>query len=249
MNETGKDVPTIVIGTQCDEYYPREVEYEEGLAYAKSIGAEFYETSAYERTNIDESIQRMTELVFETCENPDDFRIPLTSCPHYLLPPTDGYKAIDLITEWTSKSLKEIIFDTDENECQKGNCKLEKRIIGRSNLLIFIDEGSYKFGCYVKSQINTIGEYITDSKCFIYSLNYQQKYRIKDKKHAVKIHHENEDELITIGKEDIIIYKREKKSHSYCQRTTFENGKFMLVRREGKDHPFTPHRVVIFQLI
>ena len=65
------------------------------------------------------------------------------------------------------------------------------------------------------------------------------------------IHNQKDEKLITIGKEDIVIYKKTKKDKCYCLQTSFdyENERNVLIGKEGKNNPFTVDRVVIFQMI
>ena len=57
-------------------------------------------------------------------------------------------------------------------------------------------------------------------------------------------------ELMKIGKEDIIIYKKEYFNVSYCKQSSFEyeKKKGVLVGKEGKKNPFIPQRIIIFQM-
>ena len=75
-------------------------------------------------------------------------------------------------------------------------------------------------------------------------------YSIKDSKYSICIHHPNDDKLLTIGKEDIVLFKQEKKQQSYCKQTSFNYGreKNVLIGKEGKDKPFNPKRIVVFQM-
>ncbi len=48
-------VPLVIVGNKCDVEDGREVSTAEGIALAKSLGAEFFEGSAKFRKNVDEA--------------------------------------------------------------------------------------------------------------------------------------------------------------------------------------------------
>lgn len=48
-------VPVLVVGNKCDLEVERQVSYEEGLAFAKSLNCPFLETSAKQRINVEEA--------------------------------------------------------------------------------------------------------------------------------------------------------------------------------------------------
>jgi GTPase KRas len=56
-------VPIVLCGNKCDLEKEREVTQQEGKDLAKSIGAEFFETSALDRINIEESFFQLVREV------------------------------------------------------------------------------------------------------------------------------------------------------------------------------------------
>ena len=54
-----------------------------------------------------------------------------------------------------------------------------------------------------------------------------------------------------IGKEDIVIYKKEYFNLSYCKQSSFEyqGKKNALIGKEGNKNPFIPQRIVVYQMI
>ena len=65
------------------------------------------------------------------------------------------------------------------------------------------------------------------------------------------IHKVDDDKLITIGKEDIVIFKKEKKDQCYCKQSSFNYKKEnnILIEKEGKNNPFTLNRLVVFEMV
>ena len=157
---------------------------------------------------------------------------------------------VSLIEEWTKKKFETILFDSEIDRWGMNDSTFTQKILNKSNLLIYIDEGEYQFGCYIETEINSIGKWINDSHSFIYSCNPLEKYPIKKSKEAIQISKINEKELMKIGKEDIIIYKKEYFNVSYCKQSSFEYGKKkgVLVGKEGKKNPFIPQRIILFQM-
>ena len=82
--------------------------------------------------------------------------------------------------------------------------------------MIFIDEGEWKFGCYIKRSIDVIGKPIEDQEAFVYSINKKEKYEIHQWKQAIQFYPPENEMLMTIGKNEIGIYKQEKQHQSYC---------------------------------
>ena len=164
-------------------------------------------------------------------------------------------KTINEITQFisqsTSKQLGNIIFDTSKDDWDISNCSISGKLLQSSNILIVMNLTSYLFGCYFSSTINQIGKYCECNQCFTFSLNNNKTYSIKSKQKALLIHKYDDEKLITIGKEDIVIYKKSKKDKCYCLQSSFDYGKErnVLIGKEGKNNPFTVDRVVIFQMI
>ena len=155
-----------------------------------------------------------------------------------------------MIEEWTKKSIGEILFDSQENQWKQNNCQLYEKIQNKSNLLMLFDDGKYHYGYYSDIMINEIGKYIDDKKSFLFSINRKQIYPIKQTKYSICIHLVNDEKLLTIGKEDIVLFKEEKKDQCYCKQVSFEYNRQqgMLNGKEGKNNPFVIKRFVIFQL-
>lgn len=57
------NVPVLVVGNKSDLEIERQVSYEEGLAFAKSVGCPFLEASAKQRINVDESFYGLVRSI------------------------------------------------------------------------------------------------------------------------------------------------------------------------------------------
>ena len=58
-----KNFPFIVLGNKCDIKTDRNVSKEKAQAWARSIGAEFYETSAKDTTCVEEAFMKSITLI------------------------------------------------------------------------------------------------------------------------------------------------------------------------------------------
>lgn len=57
------DVPVLIVGNKSDLEIERQVSYEEGLEFAKSLGCPFLETSAKQRINVEEAFYGLGRLI------------------------------------------------------------------------------------------------------------------------------------------------------------------------------------------
>ena len=80
----------ILVGNKCDLKDQRQVSFQEGKAFADSLGMQFLETSARDKINIDEAFITLTKAILPTVPESrrgDDSRPRLTqtappSSPH-----------------------------------------------------------------------------------------------------------------------------------------------------------------------
>lgn len=63
-------VPVLVVGNKCDLEGERQVSYEEGLEFAKTVGAPFLETSAKQRINVEEAFYGLVRNINDKNQPP-----------------------------------------------------------------------------------------------------------------------------------------------------------------------------------
>ena len=81
QNETGKDIPVIIIGNKCDLENERKVPIEKGKEKAKNLNCPFFETSALQGINIDKAFEDLANYIYDKTgwyKNVDDVHIELT---------------------------------------------------------------------------------------------------------------------------------------------------------------------------
>ena len=61
----GANVVKLIVGNKCDLEQERIVSTQEGKDFADSLGVSFLETSAKQRTNIDEAFMTLTKQIYE----------------------------------------------------------------------------------------------------------------------------------------------------------------------------------------
>ena len=117
-----------------------------------------------------------------------------------------------------------ILFDSNQHQWSKMNSQFHSLVMNQSNIIILMETiDGRKFGCFIQSLIHQIGSYIEDSHAFIFSLENQlfEKYSINEYSFAIKICHEKDDDLFIIGRNDIVIKKKEKKEKCSCKQVSF----------------------------
>ena len=161
------------------------------------------------------------------------------------------------------KPIGNIIFNSEINNWNLRNETFQSTIDKHSQLLFLVEttEGM-EFGCYIKSEISMIGKYIIDSNAFIFKMNsnnekiesyenyenVMEKYPIKDNRYAIKISYGKEDDLFTIGRNDIVIKKKEKKDQCYCKQTSYNynsTNQNVLLARNGC---FDIKKIIVFEM-
>ena len=259
-NEVSIDCCKILVGGKCDLEEDREISKEEGKEFADKMDMKFFEVSSSQNINVNECFDELIDSILDIRMKNEKNIIPQQQKNERkkqneeCLEKSNKYQPIVVrmkLENWTKKIIHKKIFDTKYDNWNINNCLLQKCLFGKSQLLFFIDEGTFQFGCFLNSVVNNEnGKYISDSNCFVYSLNRNLYIPIIDSKYAIKIHSMNEDKLITIGKEDIVLFKQEKKHQCYCQQISFkEELKRSLIRKEGKNNLFELKRLVIFEMI
>lgn len=232
----------MLLGYKCEDEDNREVLYEEGKALADKLGIPFFEVSAKKCINVEESLE------YFACQIMNKGVEYMT--PHLTYKPKTVNETLQFFSKITSKKLGNILFDTSIDDWDIGKCSIKNKLYKKSHILIVAIIFQRIIGCYFPSTINHIGKYCESNKCFVFSLNFQKTYPIKQKQFALCIHNSNDEKLLTIGKDDINIFKKQKKDSSYCSQSSFDYGNFAYVLL-GSDYqykPFTLDRLVIFQM-
>ncbi|BFU22152.1 TLD, putative [Entamoeba histolytica] len=89
-------------------------------------------------------------------------------------------------------------------------------------IIIIEDEEGNKFGGYVNEKIDKVGGWINDSKSFVFSLESKgrmkrmMKFDIEQPQYALKLYNKSYDRLFSFGCGDIIVFKENNKTQSYC---------------------------------
>lgn len=68
-------VPVLIVGNKCDLESERQVSYEEGLAFARSLGCSFVETSAKQRINVGEAFYSLVHNINQQAATADDMAL------------------------------------------------------------------------------------------------------------------------------------------------------------------------------
>lgn len=243
----------MIIGTKCD--LERKVTYEEGKKFADSIGVPYMEVSSLTGYNVNEAFIKMAEMITEMiAENAHKIKVQKEIIAKNLKIQDQKEmitKMISSITELTECQFDSLLFDSEIDNWNNGDSTLTNRIIGKSNIFLFIDDGINQFGYYIKSQINEIDKFINDSNSFLFSFNKQEKYPITNPKYAIQFHSPNQVNMITIGNGDISLKRKEEKEKCTYKQTSFDygNSKSSLISIFNRKEIFTLKQLVIFQMI
>ena len=109
-----QNIPIILIGNKCDLEEERKVNKEEGLNYANKNGFKFFECSAKNKININESIYSLINSILGLTEE-DYSSIRLNNINNPIIIPIIGDKNVgkSYIINNTKNSIKTIINDME----------------------------------------------------------------------------------------------------------------------------------------
>ncbi|GAB1221374.1 hypothetical protein ENUP19_0080G0011 [Entamoeba nuttalli] len=164
---------------------------------------------------------------------------------------------IKQLEEWTEKRINNILFDSDVDDWNIGTSIFDQRIKNKEHIIIIIEDSEgNKFGGYVNSKIDKIHNFINDSKSFVFSLESKEgiegmmKFDIKQPQSAFYLYNQSDNCLFGFGYfGDILVYKENYKTKSYCQQDSFE---YEGVSNAlcGNEWPkcFTPKRIIVIEM-
>ena len=242
--KAGPSISIILLGAHLENEMNRLVSYEEGKSMADKHQIEFYEVSAKKDINVTESFQRITDKIVDTIYKDEISGQPIRK-------PITVHSVKHFFIQKTGKEIGDLLFDSMKDNWKIKTSVFHEKVINQQCILIVISTETNHIGCYIESPIVKIGKYNEDSNCFIFNLQTEQSFSIKTSKYANCIYSSTDEKLISIGKEDIVIFKEERKEKSYCKQSSFDyqNQSNVLVGMEGKNHPFIVKRIIVFQMI
>ena len=166
-------------------------------------------------------------------------------------------QSIHQLEEWTSLSIKSVLFDSSIDNWTINKSVFNKRIIEKSQLLFLIEDiYGNRFGYYLNTQIK-LKKYQkcipTDNKSFFFilesngRLEQPVKFDIKDTRNGgIMMERITEDRLIELG--DIVLFKRNKKDQSFYlpndDRFNSSNISYGLIGKKA----FIPERILVIQM-
>ena len=127
------------------------------------------------------------------------------------------------IEEWTNKSMKDVLFDSNIDDWNEITSTLSSILLKKQHLLFLIeDEEKKKFGGYLSSQIDKVNVWITDSNAFLFTFsnNSKEKYSINNEFHAFFLYPSTSTMyLFGFGRgrgHDLCICNQQNKHLSFC---------------------------------
>ena len=127
---------------------------------------------------------------------------------------------LQLLEKQTGRFIDKNIFDSHHDNWKLNESEFFNKVKGKSDILIVV-ETSYtnKIGIFLHNPITKQGEYLTDSKSFVFRMDNHSmdKFPIVDESKAIKISNLTDNELFVIGESDIIIMKNIERIKRKCQ--------------------------------
>ncbi|BFU25517.1 trichohyalin, putative [Entamoeba histolytica] len=163
---------------------------------------------------------------------------------------------IKQIEELTEKRINNILFDSDNDNWNRNTSVFDQRIMNKEHVIIIIEDSKgNKFGGYVNEKIDKVGEWINDSKSFLFSLESNgriegmKKFDIKEPEYAFYLFNQSHKCLFEFGYGDICVFKENDKTYSSCYQHSFS---YEGIRNAlcGKQIPecFTPKRIIVIEM-
>ena len=162
-----------------------------------------------------------------------------------------------MISEMTSRKMKEIIFDTEIHNWNINNSQFGKNLKGKQNIVVLIeDERTNLFGYFIGDRIN-LNENFWCNKSFMFCLRKDGEFNLKQyypkgKYYYYRINIENDANLMEIGRfvnnehhKDIKLFKKER-GYGFCKQLAYDyKGENCALC--GK-YAFNIKRIVVYQL-
>ena len=178
----------------------------------------YAETVAYKMKKENEKRMKEIELLKKTQDEQKEKR-------HKLLSYHISKNEMELLEKELGRYADDLLFDSKIDNWETNNSVFASKIMNQSKLFIFVHAVDGRtIGCYVDSEINVIGKYISDANSYIFKFENGdlQKYPLIDTKMAIKICSDKDDDLFICGKNDIVIKKVDKRDKCTCKQTSFD---------------------------
>ena len=132
---------------------------------------------------------------------------------------------LSLLENGINRFIDSIIFNSNDNAWKTSNSYFHLRLKNKSDLVILIEttEGK-KFGCYLKTDIYDLDNYINDENAFLFSYTNDSlfQYPMKHPEYAFNLCSKEQENLFVIGKSDVVIKKEEMKQKCKCRQSSFK---------------------------
>ena len=197
----------------------------------------------------------------ETTENINEFRFEKKDIMKRIV---EIYQLQELI----EMKYVSTVFDSAICDWKQYSTTLHDRIFEKSRIAIVIeDEDENIFGCFINAQIDQMmyvendewfGGNIVDPKAFIFSLQSNGRstqplrFEIEESfsQAAFTLYKQSNDIFFQIGL-DITVANELEKWKCWCNQSyifDYRNMENILVGKIGKEHPFTPKRISVYQM-
>ena len=159
---------------------------------------------------------------------------------------------MEAIESMTSMQLNTILFNSRSNNWKLKSSEFFSCLENKSHLIVVIQTiDNQKFGCYITSDITEQGKPIVDHLGYIFKFtdNSISQIQIRDKLNAFRIGNEKDEDLLVIGKNDIVLKKEERKEKSGYKGFLFNQDTAMTLSLSfSKMKQFIPTSITVYQM-
>ena len=169
---------------------------------------------------------------------------------------------LSVIEFFTNTKFKDVLFDSMKDDWRRSNCNLESKLVNKKNILIVIETArktnsksqlhqytisKHHIGAFISSKIEKANQWVSDPNAFVFKIKENEiaKFQIRDKSTAFYLHASRSNEMLEIGRGDILVKKYNDRENSFCKPNSFiypHNDNLM----EGIN--FVTQRVVILEM-